>query len=91
MKYIKAQDVLPDELIKIIQKYTDGDYIYIPRKDGEKKTWGEKSGTKVLLMKRNQEIYNKYRNGKSTEELSMEYYLSEQSIRRIICQIRNDV
>ena len=91
MKYIKAQDVLPDELIKIIQKYTDGDYIYIPRKDGEKKTWGEKSGTKVLLMKRNQEIYNKYRNGKSTEELSIEYYLSEQSIRRIICQIRNDV
>ena len=32
MKYEKAQNVLPVELITIIQQYTDGTYLYIPRK-----------------------------------------------------------
>lgn len=32
MKYIKAQDVLPEEIVKIIQEYIDGEYLYIPRK-----------------------------------------------------------
>lgn len=91
MKYRKAQNVLPEELIKLIQEYVDGDYIYIPRKNGEKKTWGESSGTKDLLKSRNMEIYRKYKDGKSAEELSYEYYLSEQSIRRILYQEKNAV
>lgn len=88
MKYIKAQKVLPDELIKVIQKYVDGDYLYIPRKDGEQKAWGEKSGTKSFLKSRNIEIYSKYRGGQSPAELAVEYFLSEQSIRRIISQVK---
>ncbi len=32
MKYIKATDVLPVEILEIIQEYIDGEYIYIPRK-----------------------------------------------------------
>ncbi|WFR57712.1 CD3324 family protein [Anaerocolumna sp. AGMB13025] len=88
MKYIKAQDILPDELIKILQEYVDGDYLYIPRKDGEKRTWGEKSGARRLLRERNQEIYKKYKKGKTAEELALEYYLSEQSIRRILSQMK---
>lgn len=32
MKYIKAIDVLPQEIIEIIQNYVDGEYLYIPRK-----------------------------------------------------------
>lgn len=86
MKYIKAQNVLPEEVIKLIQQYVDGDYLYIPRKDGEQKAWGEKSGTKKLLASRNSEIYGKYLQGQSVDGLSGEYYLSEQSIRRIISQ-----
>lgn len=86
MKYMKAQNVLPEELIKLIQDYVDGDYLYIPRKDGEQKAWGEKSGTKNLLKSRNIEIYHKYCNGQSPAEISLEYFLSEQSIRRIISQ-----
>jgi Mor family transcriptional regulator len=89
MKYVKAQDVLPQEVVRLIQEYVDGDYLYIPRKDGEKKNWGEKSGAKAFLRTRNLEIYHKYRSGKSVEELSEEFYLSEQSIRRIIYQARN--
>lgn len=90
MKYIKAQEVLPDELVKILQEYVSGDYLYIPRKDGEKRTWGEKSGTRTLLKERNREIYQKYRKGQTAEELAMEYFLSEQSIRRILSQVKCD-
>ena len=46
MKYIKALDVLPEEIIKIIQEYIDGEYLYVPRKDENHKSWGENSGIK---------------------------------------------
>lgn len=84
MKYVKAQDVLPEELIELIQKYIDGNYLYIPRKDDNHKSWGENSGIKNILKIRNKEIYIKYYNGMSVDALSNEYYLSEKSIRRII-------
>ena len=41
MKYEKAQNILPHGIIQLIQKYTDGGYIYIPRKNENKKSWGE--------------------------------------------------
>ncbi|MDU1055145.1 CD3324 family protein [Clostridium baratii] len=86
MSYKKAQDVLPEEILKIIQEYIDGEYIYIPRKNENHKSWGEKGGIKDSLKIRNNEIYKKYLNGNSINELSKEYYLSEKSIRRIIGQ-----
>ena len=62
MKYVKAIDVLPQEIIEIIQNYVDGEYLYIPRKNDNKKSWGEKSGIKNILKERNIEIYEKYIN-----------------------------
>ncbi len=88
MKYQKAQNVLPEEVIKIIQEFIDGEFIYIPRKDGQQKAWGEKSGTKHSLMARNTQIYREYTKGLSVSELVGKYYLSEQSIRRIISQVK---
>ncbi|APF22638.1 CD3324 family protein [Clostridium butyricum] len=84
MKYVKAQDVLPEELIELIQKYIDGNYLYIPRRNDNHKSWGENSGIKNILKIRNKEIYIKYNNGMSVDALSNEYYLSVKSIRRII-------
>lgn len=84
MKYAKAQDVLPEDILKIIQKYVDGKYIYIPKKDDNHKSWGEDSGIKNNLKARNSEIYKKYLNGTTIDVLTQEYYLSEKSIRRII-------
>ncbi|MCY6354227.1 CD3324 family protein [Clostridium sp. ZS2-4] len=84
MKYIKALDVLPEEIVKIIQEYVDGDYLYVPRKNKNHKAWGEKSGIKNSLKVRNNEIYKKYIDGATISELTQEYYLSEKSIRRII-------
>lgn len=86
MKYLKAKNILPEKLIDEIQKYVEGDYIYIPRKEGKKKAWGEKSGTKEILKDRNKDIYKKYMEGTKISDLSLEYYLTEQSVRRIIKQ-----
>ena len=84
MNYVKAQSVLPEELLKLIQEYVDGEFIYIPRKSGEHKAWGEKRGTKDCLKERNNEIFISYTNGKTVADLMGEYHLSEPSIRRII-------
>ncbi|WP_278320106.1 CD3324 family protein [Haloimpatiens massiliensis] len=86
MKYAKAQDVLPEKIVKIIQEYVDGKYLYVPRKNENHKAWGEKSGIKNSLKARNSEIYKKYINGATINALTKEYYLSEKSIRRIITQ-----
>lgn len=86
MKYVKAQEVLPDEIVRILQEYVDGKYLYIPRKIENHKAWGEKSGIKNSLKVRNNEIYKKYIDGVTINKLTQEYYLSEKSIRRIIGQ-----
>lgn len=88
MKYIKANNVLPEEMIKAIQDYVDGEFLYIPRKDNNHRAWGEKSGAKDMLQSRNKDIFQKYNKGTTVRELSIMYYLSEQSIRRIISEQR---
>lgn len=56
MSYIKAEDVLPKELIETIQQYVSGTNIYIPCK--EKKDWGSNTETKNFYVVRNHEICN---------------------------------
>ncbi|WP_432401510.1 CD3324 family protein [Wukongibacter sp. M2B1] len=84
MKYKKAQNILPEDLIKLIQQYIDGSYLYIPRKSENRKAWGENSGVRDSLNARNKEIFYRYNQGISVKELSKKYYLTEHSIRRII-------
>ncbi len=84
LKYIKANNVLPQNIIKAIQEYVDGEFVYIPRKNDNQKAWGEKSGTKDMLKNRDIEIFQKNNEGMSIRKLAQMYYLSEQSIRRII-------
>lgn len=86
MKYSNANNVLPNEIIKIIQKYVNGEYLYIPRKFEEQKSWGENNGSRDSLRRRNEEIYQKYIRGALVLELAEEYYLSDKSIRRIVGQ-----
>lgn len=42
MSCINADDVLPDILVQEIQKYVDGQLIYIPRKNENLLSWGGK-------------------------------------------------
>ena len=32
MSYRKATDILPIEILQVIQEYVDGDYLYIPKR-----------------------------------------------------------
>ena len=91
MKYKKAQNILPKDVLELVQKYIDGDYLYIPKKENKKKSWGEVSGIKSELKTRNFEIYNKYLEGISVKQLSKDYFLSESSIRRILYECKNKV
>ncbi|MFT8314275.1 MAG: CD3324 family protein [Clostridium sp.] len=90
MSYIKATDVLPGELLDLIQKYIEGEYIYIPRKECNKRSWGEITKSKKETNARNAEIYEKYKEGVSTKVLSEMYYLSAKSIQRIILKIKKE-
>lgn len=86
MKYINATKILPDCLIKELQEYVQGDYLYIPVKEGTHKAWGELSGGKIAMQKRNQKIIQQYQNGISIDELSETYFLSTHAIRKILYQ-----
>jgi len=84
MKYEKAENILPNNIIELIQNYIDGGYIYIPRKNENKKSWGENTETKRQLEARDREIFNKYSSGVPVKILCEQYFLTESSIRRII-------
>ena len=84
MSYINAEEVLPKHLMEEIQKYIDGQLIYIPRKNENVLAWGEKNGTKEKLAERNQMIVNRFYSGETITELSQAYYLSEKRIQGII-------
>ena len=84
VSYIKAEEILPEELIRRIQEYTDGVYIYIPRRPGNRQPWGQETGYKAELKLRNDRIRNDYAAGASVTALSRKYHLSEKSIRRIL-------
>ncbi|MGF0008431.1 CD3324 family protein [Eubacteriales bacterium SGI.150] len=86
MGYIKAWEILPKDIIKQIQQYIDGEVIYIPKLEENRKSWGENTNTKSELANRNKMIYADYLSGISISRLAKKYYLVEKSIQRIIRQ-----
>lgn len=84
MCYIKAKEVLPEEVIELIQKYVEGEYIYIPKKSDNRQQWGSKTKVREEISIRNSTIYKEYVNGVSRIEIAEKYYLSKKSIDRII-------
>ena len=89
MGYIRAEEILPIEVIELIQQYVDGENIYIPRKSSHRQAWGAGTQIKQELLERNQQIYEDYLTGSKTEELACKYYLSEKSIQRILRKMGN--
>ena len=83
MKYKKASDILPDELLREVQQYIEGESLYIP-KGKERKKWGEISGGRRFFLQRNEEIRNKFFHKISIEQLAEEYNLSYETIRKIV-------
>ena len=86
MRYIRADKVLPIEIIELIQNYIDGENIYIPRKEDNKQTWGNGTRIRQELDERNSSIFADYQQGIQISELAEKYFLSEKSIQRIILE-----
>jgi len=85
LKYINATKVLPEELIMEIQKYVQGEALYIPKQEKEYKNWGSLSGGRKLLDQRNAAIRNAFISSSSSiEQLAQEYFLSIETIKRIV-------
>ena len=86
MKYINAKDLLPDALVKELQRYIQGPIFMFPpikrsKDDGEKF-----SGYRQELQQRNRQIVEAFRNGTSMEALAEKHFLSVSAIRKIIYQ-----
>ena len=84
MGYIRAEEILPIEVIELIQQYVDGESIYIPRKPSNRQAWGSGTQIRQELWQRDRQIYEDYQAGSRTEELARRYFLSEKSIQRIL-------
>jgi|GEM_PF-97553 len=84
LKYINATKVLPEKLILEIQKYIQGETLYIPKQEKNFKKWGTTSGGRKLLDSRNSTIKESFINGSSIQQLAEEYYLSTETIKKIV-------
>lgn len=86
MKYINATELLPDALVKELQRYIQGGYLYIPAARSHRKRWGEVSGYRQELDQRNRQIMKERQQGASIEDLAEKFCLSPYAIRKIIYQ-----
>ncbi|WIV17251.1 CD3324 family protein [Paenibacillus polygoni] len=84
MKYSKAESVFPEELLRIIQQYIQGELVYIPKPKEAHLKWGEKTQSKSKVSARNAEIKSLFHNGVSIDELAERYFLSCESIKKIV-------
>ena len=82
MSYIRADQILPKELLEAIQQYVDGKTIYIPRK--EKQEWGSGTAATAFYRERNQKIREEYLKGVDVKTLARRFSLSGKSIERIL-------
>lgn len=83
MKYENAKDILPAKLLEEVQKYAEGKVIYIPRSK-ESKGWGEASGYRDKLKKRNALICSRYSAGRSVMEIAEEFFLSPETVKKLV-------
>ena len=88
MRYVKAGDILPEELLLELQRYVDGAYLYVRRKQENRLSWGERTHSKAGTARRNREIYRRYLEGQCPAALAGDYFLTEKTVRRIILEER---
>lgn len=89
MYYKNGSNVLPEKLLKELQKYIQGETIYVPKIE-ERRRWGECNGTRRAIRERNLEIYKLHKKGIKILTIAGLYNLSEDSIRKIIFKINNE-
>lgn len=83
MKYENARDVLPPEVFALVQKHAAGRLIYVPR-TGARAAWGERSGWRYELDRRNAAIRRRFAAGATADDLADEYFLTPETIKKIV-------
>lgn len=84
MGYTNATEVLPKNLLRAVQRYIDGECVYIPRRDDRRKAWGEQTQTRADIAARNRDIRHGRDRGMTVQELANMFYLSPKTIYRIL-------
>jgi Mor family transcriptional regulator len=84
VKYVNANKILPETLIAEIQKYVQGETIYIPKPEAAYRKWGACSGGRKLIDDRNASIKNSFKSGTSIQQLAEEHFLSIETIKKIV-------
>ncbi|MDE5717529.1 MAG: hypothetical protein K2I53_07940 [Lachnospiraceae bacterium] len=88
MSYRRADEILPENILEILQTYVSGEILYVPKKKECRKRWGSSTGVNEKLRIRNEQIFEQYQNGVSTKELAQQYYLTQKSIQRILREMQ---
>lgn len=83
MKYVNARDVLPEALLQEVQRYAADTLLYVPAAHAPR-GWGEVSGGRDRLRRRNTVIRCLYRHGATMNALAAQYCLSVDAIRKIV-------
>ena len=91
MSYKNGKDILPSSLLEELQKYIQGELIYIPREEKARKGWGENNGTRKAIFDRNLEIYEQYKSGISINALVTLYSLSDDSIKKVLVKVNKQI
>jgi Mor family transcriptional regulator len=84
VKYTNANNILPKKLIMEIQKYVQGETLYIPKQETAYKKWGTCSGGRKMLDRRNNAIKAAFTDGSTIQTLAQEYHLSAETIKKIV-------
>ncbi|MCM3206596.1 CD3324 family protein [Paenibacillus illinoisensis] len=84
MNYINADAILPEELLKEIQRHIPGGLVYIPKPKEAHQKWGEKSGSRAVVRERNDQIRRLFAAGVTVHELTERFFLSIDSIKKIV-------
>lgn len=85
MKYENAKNILPAELYAQVEKYAAGKLLYVPLSN-ERRPWGENSGIRRSIDRRNEEIRNEFSKGSSVENLANRFFLSPETVKKIVYQ-----
>ena len=85
MRYIRADEIFPPELLKKMQIYITRGLVYFPAPKDKRMRWGETSGEKNRIENRNNEIRGLFKSKQmNVASLAIQYNLSEETIKNIV-------
>ncbi|WP_058303035.1 CD3324 family protein [Gorillibacterium timonense] len=84
MESNRIKDVLPAHLLQEVQRYIQGELMYIPTRSNNRKKWGESSGAASYYDVRNKRIRDSFHDGARIGQLAEQFGLSTDTIKKIV-------